>query len=217
MSARSADDPSAGLVPVQIGGGRFDSRSGPGDGTSSDGFEAFPHALATESGQTMYWVVEGLWNHTSAGKEREQPPASSDSDEASPSVALSLRFRVRLFRSGQRLQLAMLEPNQLLEFAPTAFVGTVTEVPAVVGRGGGTVAGTFEVETVLAGEVPSVVDVTTADNSAACGFRGGDRNPDGSVRSRRGRRGPEFGAVARRPMPIWRSRRSGPEPLPPKA
>ena len=58
----------------------------------------------------------------------------------------------------------------MLEFAPTAFVGTVTEVPAVVGRGGGSVAYTFEVETVLAGEVPSTVDVTTADNSAACGF-----------------------------------------------
>lgn len=29
---------------------------------------------------------------------------------------------------------------------------------------------TFEVETVLAGDVLSVVDVTTADNSAACGF-----------------------------------------------
>jgi hypothetical protein len=65
---------------------------------------------------------------------------------------------------------ALLEPNQLLEFAPIAFVGTVTGVPAVVGRGGGTVAYTFEVETVLAGEVPPVVDVTTADNSAACGF-----------------------------------------------
>jgi len=65
---------------------------------------------------------------------------------------------------------ALLEPNQLLEFAPTAFVGTVTGVPAVVGRGGGSVAYTFEVETVLAGDVPSVVDVTTADNSAACGF-----------------------------------------------
>lgn len=65
---------------------------------------------------------------------------------------------------------ALLEPNQLLEFAPTAFVGTVTGVPAVVGRGGGSVAYTFEVETVLAGEVPSVVDVTTADNGAACGF-----------------------------------------------
>jgi hypothetical protein len=65
---------------------------------------------------------------------------------------------------------ALLEPNQLLEFAPTAFVGTVTGVPAAIGRGGGSVAYTFEVETVLAGEVPSVVDVTTADNSAACGF-----------------------------------------------
>jgi hypothetical protein len=65
---------------------------------------------------------------------------------------------------------ALLEPSQLLEFAPTAFVGTVTGVPAVIGRGGGSVAYTFEVETVLAGEVPSVVDVTTADNSAACGF-----------------------------------------------
>ena len=65
---------------------------------------------------------------------------------------------------------ALLEPNQMLEFAPTAFVGTVTEAPAVLGRGGGSVFYTFEVETVLAGEVPSVVDVSTADNSAACGF-----------------------------------------------
>ena len=66
---------------------------------------------------------------------------------------------------------AMLEPKQMLEFAPTAFVGTVTGAPVLVGgRDGGDVAFTFEVETVLAGEVPAVVDVTTAGNSAACGF-----------------------------------------------
>jgi len=65
---------------------------------------------------------------------------------------------------------ALLEPDRLLEFAPTAFVGTVTGAPAVAGRGGGSVAYTFEVETGLAGEVPAVVDVTTADSSAACGF-----------------------------------------------
>ena len=64
---------------------------------------------------------------------------------------------------------ALLEPNQLLEFAPTAFVGVVVGVPVVAG-GGGSVVYTFEVETVLEGEVPSVVEVTTADNSAACGF-----------------------------------------------
>lgn len=64
---------------------------------------------------------------------------------------------------------ALLEPNQLLEFAPTAFVGVVVAVPEV-GGGGGSVVYTFEVETVLAGEVPSMVDVTTAGDSAACGF-----------------------------------------------
>jgi hypothetical protein len=65
---------------------------------------------------------------------------------------------------------AMLEPNEMLEFAPTAFVGTVTVVPVVKGGGGGSAIFTFEVETVLAGEVPAVVEVSTADNSAACGF-----------------------------------------------
>jgi hypothetical protein len=65
---------------------------------------------------------------------------------------------------------AMLEPTQMLEFAPTAFVGTVTGVPAAMGQGLGSVIFTFEVETVLAGEVPEVVDISTADSSAACGF-----------------------------------------------
>ena len=65
---------------------------------------------------------------------------------------------------------AMVDPKGMLEFAPTAFVGTVTGAPAVFGGGGGSVVFTFEVETVLAGEVPAVVDITTADNSAACGF-----------------------------------------------
>lgn len=63
---------------------------------------------------------------------------------------------------------AMVEPAQMLEFGPNAFVGTVTEV--VPGGGRSSAIFTFEVETVLAGEVPAVVDVTTADNSAACGF-----------------------------------------------
>jgi hypothetical protein len=75
-----------------------------------------------------------------------------------------------LARPASACSCALLEPNQMLEFAPTAFVGTVTGAPAVPGRGGGSVIYTFEVETVLAGEVPAVVDVSTADNSAACGF-----------------------------------------------
>ena len=112
----------------------------------------------------------------------------------------------------------MLEPNQMLEFAPTAFIGTVTAVPAgwwveEVDRP----CYTFEVETVLAGDVPAIVDVTTADNSAACGFEAADRNPDGSVRSRRGQRCTALRACARRPMPIWRSRRLGLEPAQPEA
>ena len=65
---------------------------------------------------------------------------------------------------------AMLDPKEMLEFAPTAFIGTVTAAPGFVGGGGGSAVFTFEVETVLAGQVPAIVDVTTADNSAACGF-----------------------------------------------
>ena len=65
---------------------------------------------------------------------------------------------------------AMLAPEEMLEFAPTAFVGTVTAAPGVMGGGGGTALFTFEVETVLAGEVPKEVDVSTPDSSAACGF-----------------------------------------------
>ena len=65
---------------------------------------------------------------------------------------------------------AMVEPKQMLEFAPTAFIGTVTAAPGVAGGGGGSAVFTFEVETVLAGQVPAIVDVATADNSAACGF-----------------------------------------------
>ena len=56
----------------------------------------------------------------------------------------------------------------MLEFGPTAFVGTVTEALPVGGVGDRIVH--FEVETVLAGEVPTEVDVTTANNSAACGI-----------------------------------------------
>src|SRR5687768_2580570 len=65
---------------------------------------------------------------------------------------------------------AMLEPKQILEFAPTAFIGTVTASSGGAGVRDGSAVFTFEVETVLAGEVPAIVDVTTAANSAACGF-----------------------------------------------
>jgi hypothetical protein len=62
---------------------------------------------------------------------------------------------------------ALLEPKQMLEFAPTAFVGTLTgSIPAP----GGDLALTFEVETVLAGQVPAEVMVLSAANSAACGI-----------------------------------------------
>lgn len=64
---------------------------------------------------------------------------------------------------------ALLEPTQLLEFAPIAFVGTVTGVTPV-GTRSGSVSYAFEVETVLAGEVPTVATVTTAGSSAGCGF-----------------------------------------------
>ena len=64
---------------------------------------------------------------------------------------------------------AMVDPDQMLEFGPVAFVGTVTAGPDLVGSGDSAVF-TFEVETVLAGEVPALVDVTTAANSAACGL-----------------------------------------------
>ena len=63
----------------------------------------------------------------------------------------------------------MLEPTQLLEFAPIAFVGTVTGVTPV-GTRSGSVSYAFEVETVLAGEVPTVATVTTAGSSAGCGL-----------------------------------------------
>ncbi|MGH8928662.1 MAG: hypothetical protein ACRDWH_09950 [Acidimicrobiia bacterium] len=66
---------------------------------------------------------------------------------------------------------AMLEPEQMLESFPTAFVGTITGVtPSGRGELGATHALTFEVETVLAGEVAREVDVVTADNSAGCGI-----------------------------------------------
>ena len=64
---------------------------------------------------------------------------------------------------------AMVDPAQMLEFGPVAFVGTVTAGPALVGAGESAVF-TFEVETVLAGEVPALVEVTTAASSAACGL-----------------------------------------------
>lgn len=66
---------------------------------------------------------------------------------------------------------AMLEPAQLLEFSPVAFVGTITgAVPVVQNDMGDAHAISFEVDTVLAGQVPAVVEVVTAGNSAACGI-----------------------------------------------
>jgi hypothetical protein len=65
----------------------------------------------------------------------------------------------------------MLEPEQLLEFAPVAFVGTITDsVPFVIPDGGSSHALTFEVDTVLAGQVPAEVEVVTANSSAGCGI-----------------------------------------------
>ncbi|HKX74530.1 MAG TPA: hypothetical protein VJR05_03990 [Acidimicrobiia bacterium] len=65
------------------------------------------------------------------------------------------------------------QPREMLEFGPTAFVGTITGVTAA-GQGpiGAQHLLTFEVETVLAGEVGPLVEVLTADNSAACGIDG---------------------------------------------
>ena len=57
-------------------------------------------------------------------------------------------------------------PEQMLEFGPIAFVGTMSGV--VPGASNHTL--TFDVDTVLAGEVPAQVEVVTANNSAACGI-----------------------------------------------
>ena len=65
---------------------------------------------------------------------------------------------------------AMVDPDQMLEFAPVAFVGTVTAGAPMGGGGGESTVFTFEVETVLAGDVPAQVDITTAGSSAACGL-----------------------------------------------
>jgi len=66
---------------------------------------------------------------------------------------------------------AMLEPAQLLEFGPVAFVGTITgAVPVAQKDMGDAHAISFEVDTVLAGQVPVDVEVVTAGNSAACGI-----------------------------------------------
>jgi hypothetical protein len=66
---------------------------------------------------------------------------------------------------------AMREPAQLLEFNPVAFVGTITGAVPVAQRDMGDAhAISFEVDTVLAGQVPSEVEVVTAGNSAACGI-----------------------------------------------
>jgi len=57
-------------------------------------------------------------------------------------------------------------PEEMLEFGPIAFVGTI----AGVVPGGVNHTLTFDVDTVLAGEVPAEVEVVTANNSAACGI-----------------------------------------------
>jgi hypothetical protein len=57
-------------------------------------------------------------------------------------------------------------PEEMLEFGPIAFVGTMSG--AVPGGTNHTL--TFDVDTVLAGEVPAQVEVVTANNSAACGI-----------------------------------------------
>lgn len=63
------------------------------------------------------------------------------------------------------------DPQQMLEFGPTAFVGTITGATSA-GQGpvGAQHVLTFEVEAVLAGDVPAQVEILTADNSAACGI-----------------------------------------------
>ena len=57
-------------------------------------------------------------------------------------------------------------PEDMLEFGPIAFVGTMSGVVP----GGNDHILTFDVDTVLAGEVPAQVEVVTANNSAACGI-----------------------------------------------
>ena len=59
-----------------------------------------------------------------------------------------------------------LEPQQMLEFGPIAFVGTVSGI----GAGVDNKVMTFEVDTVLTGELPGFVDIVTAANGAACGI-----------------------------------------------
>lgn len=59
-----------------------------------------------------------------------------------------------------------LEPQQMLEFGPIAFVGTVSGI----GAGGDNKVMTFEVDTVLTGELPAFVEIVTAANGAACGI-----------------------------------------------
>lgn len=65
---------------------------------------------------------------------------------------------------------AMLEPAQLLEIGQVAFVGTITGAVPMGDKDLADQSITFEVETVLAGEVPREVDVVTANNSAGCGI-----------------------------------------------
>jgi hypothetical protein len=62
----------------------------------------------------------------------------------------------------------------MLEFAPVAFVGTLTDrQPAELGELGGQNWFVFEVETVLAGDAPAQAWVLSADNGAACGIEAG--------------------------------------------
>ncbi|MGH8923916.1 MAG: hypothetical protein ACRDWA_04625 [Acidimicrobiia bacterium] len=60
----------------------------------------------------------------------------------------------------------MANPEEMLDFAPIAFVGTMSDVAP----GGTNHTLTFDVDTVLAGEVGAQVDVVTPSNSAGCGI-----------------------------------------------
>lgn len=75
-------------------------------------------------------------------------------------------FMLALAGPAQGCSCAVLAPNEMLEFAPVAFVGTMVGVAP--GASNHTL--TFEVDTVLAGEVPAEVDVVTATDSAGCGI-----------------------------------------------
>ncbi len=69
----------------------------------------------------------------------------------------------------QACSCAAAPPEQMLDFAPIAFVGTVSEI----GAAAGSKLMTFQVDTVLAGDVPAVAEVWTASDGAACGIEAG--------------------------------------------